>query len=64
VYPWQTLLLGKIVGILGVDDPRSQANRLSLWLFVLALGCLVCYYILGWAMNVISNVSHHQSGTC
>lgn len=64
VYPGQTLLLGKIVSILGVDDPRSEANRLSLFLFVLSLGCLVCYYVLGWAMNVISNVSHYQLGIC
>ncbi|KAH8879727.1 ATP-binding cassette multidrug transport protein [Thozetella sp. PMI_491] len=55
VYPGQTLLLGKIVDILGVDDPRSEANFLSLMLFILSLGCLACYYILGWAMNIIAN---------
>ena len=63
VYPGQTLLLGKIVDILSVNDPRSQANFLSLMLFVLSLGCLACYYILGWAMNVIANVSHFHSST-
>lgn len=30
-------------------------------LFVMSLGCLVCYYILGWAMNVIGNVSRNLS---
>lgn len=55
VYPGQTLLLGKLVDILGVDDPRSKANFLSLMLLVLSLSCLACYYILGWAMNVIAN---------
>lgn len=57
VNPGQTLLLGKLVDIIGPGDPRPQANFLALMLFVMSLGCLVCYYILGWAMNVIGNVS-------
>lgn len=57
MYPGQTLLLGKLVDILGAGDPRPQANFLSLMLFVMSLGCLVCYYILGWAMTVIGSVS-------
>ncbi|KAH6665304.1 P-loop containing nucleoside triphosphate hydrolase protein [Plectosphaerella plurivora] len=56
VNPGQTLLLGKLVDIINVDEPRPQANFLSLMLFVISLGCLGCYYVLGWAMNVIANV--------
>lgn len=56
VNPGQTLLLGKLVDIIGVDDPTTQANFLALMLLVLSLGCLLCYYALGWAMNVIANV--------
>ncbi|KAM3499894.1 hypothetical protein MY10362_006883 [Beauveria mimosiformis] len=55
VYPGQTLLLGKLVDIIGVDDPTAEANFLALMLLVLSLGCLLCYYALGWAMNVIAN---------
>lgn len=56
VNPGQTLLLGKLVDIIGVDDPTAEANFLALMLLVLSLGCLLCYYALGWAMNVIANV--------
>ncbi|KAJ4986221.1 multidrug/pheromone exporter [Stagonosporopsis vannaccii] len=55
VNPGQTLLLGKLVEIIGVEDPTTEANFLALMLLVLSLGCLVCYYALGWAMNVIAN---------
>ncbi|KAF2019493.1 multidrug/pheromone exporter [Aaosphaeria arxii CBS 175.79] len=55
VNPGQTLLLGKLVDIVGVDDPTEDANKLALMLLVLSLGCLLCYYTLGWAMNVIAN---------
>nr|WOF01067.1 leptomycin B resistance protein Pmd1 [Corynespora cassiicola] len=55
VHPGQTLLLGKLVDIIGADDPTSEASFLALMLFVLSLGCLFCYYALGWAMNVIAN---------
>ena len=56
VNPGQTLLLGKLVDIIAVDDPTAEANFLALMLLVLSLGCLLCYYALGWAMNVIANV--------
>ena len=57
VNPGQTLLLGKLVDIITLDDPTAEADFLALMLLVLSLGCLLCYYVLGWAMNVISNVS-------
>ena len=57
VMPGQALLLGKLVDIIGVDDPTAEADFLALMLLVLSLGCLLCYYALGWAMNVIANVS-------
>jgi hypothetical protein len=57
VNPGQTLLLGKLVDIIGLEDPTTEASFLALMLFVLSLGCLMCYFALGWAMNVIANVS-------
>jgi hypothetical protein len=48
--------MGNVVDILGVEDPRSEANFLSLMFFVMAIGCLACYYLLGWTMNVIGQV--------
>lgn len=40
---------------MGNDDPTPKANFLALMFLVLSLGCLLCYYTLGWAMNVIAN---------
>ncbi|KAF7555940.1 hypothetical protein G7Z17_g1838 [Cylindrodendrum hubeiense] len=54
VYPGQTLLLGNIVGILGVDNVSSKANFIALMFFVLAIGCLAIYFAMGWATNVIA----------
>jgi hypothetical protein len=59
VNPGQTLLLGKLVDIIALDDPTAKANFLALMLLVLSLGCFVCYYALGWSMNVIANVSFY-----
>lgn len=35
----------------------SRGNFFSLMLFVLAIGSLFVYFILGWATNVIAQVS-------
>ncbi|CAI9633473.1 unnamed protein product [Alternaria burnsii] len=55
VNPGQALLLAQLVQLMGNDDPTSKANFLALMFLVLSLGCLLCYYTLGWAMNVIAN---------
>ncbi|KAF4456252.1 ATP-binding cassette multidrug transport ATRC [Fusarium albosuccineum] len=53
VYPGQTLLLGRIVNLLDSDDMAAEANFISLMLFILAIGCLVVYFAMGWATNII-----------
>ncbi|KAL1792258.1 hypothetical protein ACET3X_010009 [Alternaria dauci] len=55
VNPGQALLLAQLVGLTEVDDPTQKANFLALMFLVLSLGCLLCYYALGWSMNVIAN---------
>ncbi|CAN9478437.1 unnamed protein product [Alternaria alternata] len=55
VNPGQALLLAQLVQLMGNDDPTPKANFLALMFLVLSLGCLLCYYTLGWAMNVIAN---------
>jgi ATP-binding cassette subfamily B (MDR/TAP) protein 1 len=40
---------------MGNDDLTPKANFLALMFLVLSLGRLLCYYTLGWAMNVIAN---------
>lgn len=59
VNPGQTILLGKLVDIIALDDPTAKANFPALMLLVFSLGCFVCYFALGWSMNVIANVNFH-----
>ncbi|KAH7147035.1 P-loop containing nucleoside triphosphate hydrolase protein [Dactylonectria estremocensis] len=54
IYPGQTLLLGRIVNLLGSDDMTSEANFISLMFFILAIGCLAVYFAMGWATNTIA----------
>ncbi|KAH6840670.1 P-loop containing nucleoside triphosphate hydrolase protein [Chaetomium sp. MPI-CAGE-AT-0009] len=54
VYPGQTLLVGEMMGLFGANNMTSKANFIALMFFILGIGALVCYYALGWAMNVIA----------
>ncbi|EKJ74127.1 hypothetical protein FPSE_05712 [Fusarium pseudograminearum CS3096] len=54
VYPGQAVLLGKIMGVFSSPDIQSRGNFISLMFFVLALGCLVVFFVLGWSTNVIA----------
>ncbi|KAM5353374.1 hypothetical protein ACJ41O_000024 [Fusarium nematophilum] len=54
IYPGQTLLLGRIVNLLGSDDMASEANFISLMFFIMAIGCLAVYFAMGWATNIIA----------
>ncbi|KAH7201525.1 P-loop containing nucleoside triphosphate hydrolase protein [Fusarium oxysporum] len=54
VYPGQTILLGRVMDVLKADDMQKQGNFLALMFFVMALGLIIVYGILGWATNVVS----------
>jgi ATP-binding cassette subfamily B (MDR/TAP) protein 1 len=56
VYPGQALLLGKTMDVFTSPDMVSRGNFVSLMFFVLALGCFVVYFVLGWTSNVIAQV--------
>jgi len=55
VNPGQALLLAQLVQLMENDDPTPKANFLALMFLVLPRSCLLRYYTLGWAMNVIAN---------
>jgi ATP-binding cassette subfamily B (MDR/TAP) protein 1 len=44
------------VDLMGASNTASNANFISLMFFVIAIGCLVIYFAMGWAANVISQV--------
>ncbi|KAI8722402.1 hypothetical protein NCS52_00383900 [Fusarium sp. LHS14.1] len=54
VFPGQAVLLGKVMTVFSSPNMVSRGNFFSLMLFVLAIGSLFVYFILGWATNVIS----------
>lgn len=56
INPGQALLLGKIMSVFTSPDPVSRGNLVSLMFFVMSLGILVVYFIMGWSTNVIAQV--------
>ncbi|PCD31348.1 hypothetical protein AU210_011003 [Fusarium oxysporum f. sp. radicis-cucumerinum] len=62
VYPGQTILLGRVMDVLKADDMQKQGNFLALMFFVMALGLIIVYGILGWATNVVSQAIFELMG--
>lgn len=56
VYPGQAFLLANVLDLFSSQDMEQQGNFISLMFFVMGLGCLVVYFIMGWATNVIAQV--------
>ncbi|KAM0424826.1 hypothetical protein ACHAPT_009882 [Fusarium lateritium] len=54
VFPGQAILLGKIMTVFSGPNMVSRGNFFSLMLFILAIGCLVVYFTIGWAANVVA----------
>ncbi|KAK7431647.1 hypothetical protein QQZ08_001866 [Neonectria magnoliae] len=54
LYPGQALLLGKIMDVFSGPDMVKKGNFIALMFFVMAIGCLAVYFVLGWATNVIA----------
>ncbi|KAH7368862.1 P-loop containing nucleoside triphosphate hydrolase protein [Plectosphaerella cucumerina] len=54
IFPGQAILLAKVMDVFGASDMVARGNFISLMFFVLALGSLVAYFVMGWATNVIA----------
>ena len=61
-FPGQALLYSRVlrVFLLPAAEAKSQADFYALMFFVLALGNLVAYAIIGWICNVIGQVTTHR----
>lgn len=61
-FPGQALLYSRLLAVflLPPEEAKSQANFYALMFFVLALGNLVAYAIIGWICNVIGQVTTHR----
>lgn len=54
--PGQALLLGETMSVFDSDDMVARGNFISLMFFVMSLGILVVYFIMGWSTNTIAQV--------
>ncbi|TQN65622.1 Leptomycin B resistance protein pmd1, partial [Colletotrichum shisoi] len=54
--PAQALLLGNILDVFSPPDVVSRGNFISLMFVVIAFGCLIGYFLLGWSSNMIAQV--------
>ncbi|KAI5460121.1 P-loop containing nucleoside triphosphate hydrolase protein [Mariannaea sp. PMI_226] len=54
LYPGQALLLGNIIDVFTAPDIVKRGNFIALMFFIMAIGCLAVYFVLGWSTNVIA----------
>ncbi|KAL8842382.1 MAG: hypothetical protein Q9176_002771 [Flavoplaca citrina] len=61
-YPGQALLLARLVNVFARPGPgaSSDADFFSLMLFVIAIGNLGGYFIIGWTCNAIGQIVAHS----
>lgn len=61
VNPGQALLLGNIMSVFESEDFVDRGNFISLMFFIMSLGILVIYFVMGWSTNTIAQVRAHIS---
>ncbi|WQF79623.1 Putative Type 1 protein exporter [Colletotrichum destructivum] len=61
-FPGQSLIIANLVDVFTLTGSEmiTKANFFSLMFFVLALGVLVCYFIMGLATNTIAQGLNHK----
>lgn len=57
IYPGQALLLGNIMSVFTSSNMVARGNFISLMFFIMSLGILVIYFVMGWSTNTIAQVS-------
>ncbi|KAL4984248.1 P-loop containing nucleoside triphosphate hydrolase protein [Aspergillus falconensis] len=54
VNPGQAILLGNILSVFDSPDYIARGNFIALMFFVMSLGILVIYFVMGWSTNSIA----------
>ncbi|KAJ4046713.1 hypothetical protein NW760_007605 [Fusarium oxysporum] len=54
VFPGQAVLFGKITDVFTSTNIVSRGNFVSLMFFIMAIGCLIVYFAIGWGTNIIA----------
>ncbi|KAM0210000.1 hypothetical protein ACHAQI_006112 [Fusarium lateritium] len=60
VYPGQTLLLSKVMDVFTSSDLVKGGDFVSLMYFVMSLGSLVIFFVMGWISNIIAQTLSHN----
>ncbi|EIT80974.1 multidrug/pheromone exporter, ABC [Aspergillus oryzae 100-8] len=55
INPGQALLLGNIMSVFTSSNVVTRGNFISLMFFVMSLGILVIYFVMGWSTNTIAH---------
>lgn len=58
IFPGQAILLSRMMDVftLSGDAMKERGNFFASMFIVLAAGCLVVYFVLGWGVNVVAQV--------
>ncbi|KAL9638683.1 MAG: hypothetical protein Q9164_001391 [Protoblastenia rupestris] len=61
-YPAQAILFSRVLNVFLLEgqEARDQANFYSLFFFVVALGNLLAYFVVGWTCNYIGQTVTHR----
>ena len=61
-YPAQAILFSRVLNVFLLEgqEARDQANFYSLFFFVVALGNLLAYFVIGWICNYIGQTVTHR----
>ncbi|KAF5621720.1 multidrug resistance 3 (p glycoprotein 3) [Fusarium sp. NRRL 25303] len=60
VYPGQTLLLAEVMDVFTSSNLAKGGDFVSLMYFVLGLGSLIVFFIMGWISNIIAQTLSHN----
>lgn len=61
-YPGQTILLANVMDVFQLtgDEQRSKGNFYAAMFIVMAAGCFIFYFLLGWCTNTIAQHLSHK----
>ncbi|KAH8199061.1 hypothetical protein TruAng_006799 [Truncatella angustata] len=65
VYPGQALILANVMDVfqLETDAMQSRGNFYALMFLVLSIGCLICYFVMGWTTNIVAQTMNKKFRT-
>ncbi|ETS84302.1 hypothetical protein PFICI_02327 [Pestalotiopsis fici W106-1] len=62
VFPGQAIILARVLDVFQLDaeSMQKQGNFYALMFLMLSLGCLLCYFIMGWTTNIMAQTMNKK----